>query len=514
MKSLSSAALVGLACGLAACGSGHNAAQPATNGQVHFSAQTRSHQAATSTGTAPLVCATFSLQPFSLDAAGTETLAGSPVTLTSTAASQTDAILGCIDQGASGPNPNWGYQITAMNFVDCSSGLAIPGLSPQTSFTNATVQCTAGLDVSLPINVDVSIATPNAAGYIDITVGVTATDVQTGCKNADYAPGGTVLHFGESNIDPKGGIAQGLIGLDLGAPQQWNGSILAGAAPALDTYYTGSIDTSLAPTSLVYQTFISSSCASGAEYADVRHAQCVTTLANGAPSTLAALADAFVESPNGFAAASVAAGQGSIDIYSDYALAPTLVSDANVPVNNFSTGTGHYTVSLAAPDTFTGVFVDPSALDSLAVTGSIGGVPSAATLTFVSGAWTLGAWKPLSAANAAQIACHGIFAAPSGCITPQACPSTKVDCTAATYDGVVKNLEASCPGTSQLTIEQMLNANSAEFCRNNLDAACVSQYEGYVKEASTSIGCTNIQPVAKVCSLGAAGCACLSPNLK
>ncbi len=204
-----------MAATLISCSAGNHGPVTGAAGQIKLSAKA-SPQLATSSGTAPLVCAAFSLQPYSLDASGAQTLAGAPVTLTSVAANQTDTIAGCIDQGTSGPNPNWGYLVTATHFVDCTTGQLIPGLSPSTVTGNYPVDCQAGIDVSLPIVVNVSIAQANNAGYVDISAGVNATDVQVGCKQADIQQDGE--HFGESYIDPNGNILQGLVGISRPVP--------------------------------------------------------------------------------------------------------------------------------------------------------------------------------------------------------------------------------------------------------------------------------------------------------
>ena len=499
-KILFHTAVAALLCSLAAC-SPHSADQQ-SNGKVKFSAKAIAVVGGGLAGK-QAVCADFTLQPVSINAAGNQTPAGTPVSLSSTGASQTDAILGCIDAQDAAISPNWGYQVTATHFVDCTTHLAIPGLSPSVAFTNATVQCTAGKDMPLDIAVNVSIATPNAGGYIDISVNVNETDVQVGCKDADFVKG--MLHFGESYIDPKGGIPMGLIGLDTGAPQQWAGTVLASAG-GVDSYYTGAIDPVASQTGFVYQTFVSA-CANGQQYADAHHAQCVTDVKPGSATTVASLADAFMESVNGFAAASVSADQGTINLISNYS-GPPLLGDASVPKTNFNQGTKPASVSLTAPDKFTGVYVDQSTADLFLATALIGpapGVPSVTTLTFGATGWVLGAWKPLSNYTSAQISCHGLFTSPAGCFAPTPCAVSQAKCSPeqaklvdSEFAQLSSMLSTSCMAAP--SISSLLGTNSTiEFCRNQFDTLCAEPYLAYVKSVLGAGNCTALQPMATAC---------------
>jgi hypothetical protein len=503
-KILFHTAVAALLCSLAACSP--NQAEQQTNGRVKFSAKATMTPSATPAVVGQTVCADFTLQPVSINAAGNQTPAGAPVQISSTGTSQTDAILGCIDAQDPAINPNWGYQVTATHFVDCATGAAIPGLSPSVAFTNATVQCTAGKDMPLNIAVNVSIATPNAGGYIDISVSVNETDVQVGCKDADFVAGTSMLHFGESYIDPTGAIPLGLIGLDTGSPQQWAGTVSAGA-PAVDSYYTGAIDIGQSNTSLIYQTFVSP-CANGEQYADAQHAQCITNVKapNGA-TTVASLADAFMESVNGFAAASVSADQSTINLISNYSAAP-LLGDASVPKTNYNQGTKPASVSLTAPDVFTGVYVDQSTTDLFLVTALIGpapGVPSVTSLTYGATGWVLGAWKALSTVTSAQIACHGLFTSPAGCFAPHACATDKAVCTPeqsklldSDFKQITDIVGKACTGTVAPSLAQLLGTNStAEFCLSSFDTLCINAYLSYVG----SVQCSALKPMSAACTL-------------
>ena len=504
-KILFHTAVAAMLCSLAACSP--RTLDQQTNGKVKFSAKAVANTTLHPAVVGQTVCADFTLQPVSINAAGNQTPAGDPVQLTSKGTSQTDAILGCIDAQDAAISPNWGYQVTATHFVDCTSGLAIPGLSPAVAFTNATVQCTAGKDMPLTIAVNVSIATPNAGGYLDISVSVNETDVQVGCKDADFVKGTSMLHFGESYIDPKGGIPLGLIGLDSGGPQQWAGTVSAGGG-AIDTYYTGAIDVGQSGTNLVYQTFVAA-CPTGQEYADSSHAQCITHVQPGSASTMPSLADAFMESVNGFAAASISANQSTINLISNYSAAP-LLGDASVPKTNYNAGTMPGSVSLIAPNKFTGVYVDKSTPDVLLATALIGpapGVPSVTTLTYGATGWTLGTWAPLSTFTSAQIACHGLFTSPAGCFQPTPCAVLKAVCLPAQlkviesdfaqFNSILSNVCMVVPNTTVL-----LGANSpSEFCANAFDNACIGPYLAYAKGA---VSCSDIKPMNVACTFSGA----------
>ena len=485
-----------MAAALVGCSAGNHGQVAGKPGQVKLSAKA-SPQLATSTGTAPLVCASFSLQPYSLDASGDQTLAGAPVTLTSVAASQTDTIAGCIDQGPTGPNPNWGYLVTATNFVDCTSGAAIPGLSPSTVTGNYPVDCQAGIDVSLSIVVNVSIAQANSAGYVDINAGVNATEVQVGCKQADIQQDGE--HYGESYIDPNGDILQGLVGMDttlIAGPAQFGGTVTGNPSPTTDTYYTGIIDPTTITT--IFQTFLTSCPAKGQEYADTDHAQCVSDNGsnkgeNGIPDTQASLADVFLEDPtNGYYISASLSGNAIVTYQStdeanvmDATTDPVTLGYNDLQQNSIAAPTGY---------TFTGIYVDQSTADQLLLTATNSmGVPGYFTLAFP--------WKGLAPDPSAQLytplfnplpdsstqACLGLFASPSGCFTPKACVTA---CQAA--ESSIQTVEESCPQAACLLHFGVIR--DVTTCAEQV--LCQQVYEQYIQSQIQSNGnCCNLLPI-------------------
>ncbi len=412
---------------LGACGGGH--ASKAPNGQVTFSAQTHAVSQIPSGTLPPSVCGSFTLQPYSLDATGTPTLAGSPVTLSSSATStSTAAILGCIDNPQV-PGNDWGYIVTATNFIDCSTGAAIAGLSPSIVTQNFPVDCVAGQDVPLAISVAVSIPHANDAGYIDISVAVNSTTVQTGCKAADTGADG-MIHFGESYLDASGNPAggpqanhEGIVGLEKGSPQQWAGIVTGGTSE--DTYYTGELSPG-AP-GLIFQTFVNP-CAAG-EYADGHHAQCLTQVGKGSPHTIATLADVFLSDPAwGYVSASIDS-TGTIQLYSN--VAPVNLMTAT-PAN--ATGVNALATQRLLPPAgfaFTGLFIDHGTADQLLATGTdAGGVPVYWTLSWNTAAstWLLSsAAAPISSLTSTVATCLGLYGSDSGaCVTPAPCFTLKI----------------------------------------------------------------------------------------
>jgi hypothetical protein len=394
-----------------ACGGG--GASGNGQGQVRLAAATRLTAQA-----AAALCGTRTLQPYSLDAAGDLTLAGAPATFRSNAASGTDAILGCEDNGAAGNN--WGYVVTATGWNDCGNpAVSLAGVQPPVVSGNFPIHCGRGIDTPLPITIDVSIATPNDTGYIDIAVTVNSTTVQTGCKQADINAASGSLHFGESYIDPLGAIHGGLLGLNAGTPAQYAGSINPGA-PSRDTFYTGQVGPGVIP-SLLFQTFLDK-CAAG-EYADRSHAQCVTTYAGAgsAPVTSNALADVFLADPAwGYASATILA-DGSLQLYSSGGGGAQLMdASATPPVTGFNPVLRQV---IAAPvaGRYTGIFLDLTTAHQFLVAGIDGaGAPWYSPLASIGGTWIAGTAAPLPSLAAQH--CLGLFQAVSAqCVSPQRC---------------------------------------------------------------------------------------------
>ncbi len=417
------AALLTAACGGAPPGAGGG-------GQVRLSATTLAQ------GPGPAsVCAAFTLQPYALGAGGARTLAGSPVTIHSVASSQTDAILGCVDNPAVSGN-DWGFLVTASGFNDCGSpALPIPGLSPSIVTGDYPVDCLAGRDIALPIAVGVSISQANAGGFVDISVTVNSSTVQTGCKQADVhaAGGATLLNFGQSVIDPAGQLAggalvphPGLLGLSSsGVPRQWGGNVSAGA-PSEDTYYTGQLDITATPAITLLQTFAPDNCGAGQEYAGSHHAQCLTT--SQPPSTQALLADVFIAAPGvGFVSASIASPT-TITLYSVQSAGagqPRFMDStagSPPPTLGFNGGMSTQTLTIQGR-TLSGLYIDRSTANQLlAMAVDATGVPAYATVSVAAGSWSIGAFNPLSGLSAAQSSCLGLFTASEGCLSPTPCP--------------------------------------------------------------------------------------------
>ena len=415
MRVLTAAAVLAL---LAAC-SKHG---PQTNGQLHFKAAAHTRDTSSSS---PTVCGQFTLQPFSLDQSGNASVAGAPVSIASNALGQTDAILGCIDS-TNVVGPDWGYLVTATNFVDCSTGQPIDGLSPAVVSETVTVDCQKGVDVELPVTVNVSIAAASDTGYIDISVGVASSTVQTGCKQADYA--GSMLHFGQSQLNNDSTIPLGIVGLDsspaASAVSQYAGVVgKSYPTPPLDTFYTGQLDPTATATNLIYQTFAAPGCKG--EYQDTNHAQCLTRprFENG-PRTTATLANVFVNSAAGFASASLN-GPGSLTLISNVTDV-TLNASVALPSPGFNAATAVTTVSAPAGSSFTGLFIDQTQGSSFWVTGTDATLgPVYARLAAPT--WALEPWATITSLQLSEASCMGLFAVPDkSCFTPSAaCMPTK-----------------------------------------------------------------------------------------
>ena len=452
----------------------------------------------TATGTTA-ICAQFSLQPYIPAADGTPTPSGAPVVFDSTAANDNDAsaytdqVIGCIDGTADSDGYNWGYIVTVTNFSECGGtpgtlGNPLTNVSPTTTTFNVPVNCQAGLDVEVPIHAQVAVSTANQGGYVDISAGVNATDVQIGCKQADITTTDNLLHFGESYISTDGTVAQGLVGIDTGTPNQFGGSVNGIPATNVDTFYTGDIDP--ATVSTIYQTFLSP-CADGtSEYADTNHAQCVSDSTGTAGGTVAALADVFAEEPGkGFAAVSVA-GNG-LTIYSSMGdtTGPNIMNagaSGFTPSYNIITTTnlGPYTA-----ETITGVYIDTSAPLQFLVAANVGATPEVATLSYDGTTWVLGSF---AAPTAEMISCNGLYAAPASCFTPKACSTPAARCTQSglanqvKFNEVLGQVNSTCTGETKGTVT-FAYAIPANFCALDDDEQLdlIRTYNDYVKAYSS-----------------------------
>jgi hypothetical protein len=389
-------------------------------GRVAFTAATRVHG---ESATIPSVCATFTLTPYALDAAGAWVgPAGAPVSITSTPSGPaTSAILGCT---ASGHAPDWGYLVTATAFNDCA-GHAIPGLSPSVVSTRESLTCAAGFDTALAITVDVAIAQPNNAGYLDLTTTVEVTNVAVGCKNADIDDGGT-LHFGETSLSaadagvvaPLGFTSISLSDADGGAavvpPAAVNqfAGLISGAGQQ-GPYYTGLVSLAQPGAWDVLQTF-AQPCVAPLYYAATLAPQCDTTVtAAGEVSTAARLADAFVLVPGQGWVSAVIEAPASIALW--YGTSAAL-SDPNRPPVTHWNPQRKARLAFSAP--VAGLYVDqqhPGAL--LAVLSPQSG-PEVQRLSppAPSGQWAAASLGPLSSFTAAQLQAMGLFQQlPAGC---------------------------------------------------------------------------------------------------
>ena len=411
------------ACGalcLAACG-GKKSDNKST-GQVRLRSAASALDA---TATTP-ICAHFTLQPYAPSSDGSPNNAGPAIDINSSLGGGTDAIEGCIDGPSDTDGYNWGYIVTATTFSACGTtpgtlGAPFTNVFPSTVTFLQPVHCHAGLDEQVNITAQVSIPTANQAGYVDISTQVNATPVQVGCKQADI---GLLtdhkFHFGESYIDGAGAVQTGLVAFDSGSPTQFGGTVNAPGG-ALDTFYTGTIAPNAFHT--LYQTFVNS-CAPGQEFAQPRHAQCVSNNGGLPSGTSAELADAFIELPGaGFAAASVVGG--GLQIYSSLGSgAPVTMTSGPSFTPGFnaltSTSIGASDPALAA-FTVTGVYVDQGHAMQFLVAATAGdGSPVFATLSASGGAWTLSSFH---AADGDAIHCRGLYSTPSSCFAIKDCSS-------------------------------------------------------------------------------------------
>ena len=389
----------------------------------------------------PDVCATFNIQPMSLDSTGKPTSAGAAATIVETATTgNTATIEGCIDSTSSGND--WAYLVTATDFVDCATGAAIDGVSPATVAGYYPFDCEAGLDVPVDIEIDVSIATPNAGGYVDISATVNATEVEVGCKQADFD--GNVLHFGESWQSTAGDTApDGLWGLASSgpAPQQWAGQVTA--AGSMLQYYTGQFELDAPGQAAIVQTLMPASCDNAYVAAD--QPICTTTAtatlglngeANPAPtaSTTAGLADALAVYPgSGWAAASIQPGGASVLISGTATTTP--IPASATPTQNSPADQDALTATLtnfADPSVaqFTGIWPELDQLGFVFTFVDGSGDFEWGELNPTGSGWAISGEYPLASTSPDLLACVGVFGSKGGCVKPNDCASewgTQVD---------------------------------------------------------------------------------------
>jgi len=418
---------VALACALAplcACAPASPSVPSGPQGQVRFAPSATISDSA-SGGLA--VCARFALQPYAPAADGEPRPAGSPISFNSSTGadpgSPTDQITGCIEGPNDSAGYNWGYIVTVDSFSACGAtpgtlGPPLVNVYPSRTTLDVPVHCQGGADSEAPIHVSLALETPGPGGYVDISAGVDGTGVQLGCKQAEIDPNDGMLHFGESYISNDGSVAQGLIGVDRGAPIQFGGSTGTGD---IDTFYTGYIDPGSAST--IYQTFLNPCADPSQEYADLNHAQCVSDNSGTPGGTLAELADAFEEmSGRGFAAVRLV--DGALLVESALGASGPQVMDAasSAFVPGYNTiSTQRLSACGQSGDcgiTLSGVFIDQAApLQFLVAALDSSGAPLYATLAASGGVWALGQFL---APGAEVIRCNGLYATAPGCFTPAA----------------------------------------------------------------------------------------------
>ncbi len=524
MKSISLALpTAGVLCCLAACGS----QSKGPSGSVHISSSAHQRGVSPAPGSNRLtdgtddstpLCAQFSFQPFSIDSTGAMSNAGAPIVFSSTEADAlngsdagiTDQIAGCIAGTPDGDDNNWAYLVTATGFNDCNGNPV--SVSPSSDTQMLLLKCVAGQDIPASVSFTVSQAVPNAGGYVDINASVNAVDVQIGCKEADIGGDG-LLHFGESFFTEDGSIAQGLVGLDTGSPNQFGSVVTANGQT--DTTYAGSIDQSTVGT--IFQTFIAPCAQGGQEYTDYNHAQCVSdNSGNTDGGTQAELGDVFAE-VDGVGYASVSNTAAGLQIYSQMsATGPVIMNANNSPFVPGYNGLDIQTIVPPAGTTITGIYIDQSApLQFLVSALDAGGQPEFATLSWNGTAWVLGSF---GAPTATAIDCQGLYASATSCFTPKACQEAPLKCTEQDQQTNLNNLNKNLTALDQQC--QKLDSVSYSFSApvnycsldNELELALFREYQDYVKDYMGCNGtCVGLLPPSSCNFAGGTGCVFDSP---
>lgn len=378
----------------------------------------------------PAICGTFTLTPFQI-ASGQLVAAGDPIVVQETAPGQTGFIAGCIDSTASGND--WAYTVSATGWAPCdpnapldpslSAYLAahhltlqqfLASISPGTASTEVQLNCTAGLDVAAQVSVDVSVPVENAAGYVDISVSVNATEVEIGCKQAEFQS--NVLHFGSSWMGAIGASApDGVWGISSNgsATQQFTGQVTAGQ---LDQYDTGLMTFAGPGPTTIVQTF-TPHCAGyfGAASQPLCTTTALYTSGPKAPhaTTIASIADAYISEPeHGWATATVQADQSTLLINTGLSLsyipsgpspsnATPAVADQLAPTFFSDPSIAQFTGLWPALDAYGFVF---TYLDA-----SGAGLWGHLLFDAMSSTWSLGAVHPLSGMSDALASCVGLF---------------------------------------------------------------------------------------------------------
>ena len=382
-------------------------------GKVKFNLKTTGTTPATST--APDICATFTLTPYSLGADGSQTLAGAPVTVTGTGPSSTP-ILGCVD--TPGVSPDWRYVVTATNFAGCTQ--SVSGIYPAVQTFTVDVDCKPGVDIPATVTANVFIPVANSGGYVDVGVGVNVNTPQSGCKLADIDAGGH-LHIGQSYIMTAGGptpsaytgiglyTPPGTTGTDTpaGTLQQFEGSVSSGGQT--DAFFTGLLQLPPAPQQATVVQALVQACP-GQMTVQPHAVECVThaTLPS-TTSTAVQIADTFVEWPGRGSVSATITGAQTISLYTSLG-GPHLSTIA--PQVGGHDALTHTQALSVAPDTAIGLYgslVHADELLALVQDATVGPALVVLTLNEGTGQWSAGAPIALSSFSLAQQQAIGLF---------------------------------------------------------------------------------------------------------
>ncbi|MBS2025546.1 MAG: hypothetical protein JST92_24370 [Deltaproteobacteria bacterium] len=418
-------ALAALAC--AAC-SPQPAQVSGKAGQARINFATQARRADTSGVALPDICGTFTLTPYQL-VNGQHVAAGAPIVIDETHPGQTAFIAGCVDSTASGDD--WSYSVSATGWALCDPNAALdPSLtsylsahgltieqflatiSPGTATTEIDFDCQAGKDVPADISVNVSVPLESSAGYVDISVSVNTTEVTVSCKDADFSD--NPLHFGSSWLGQPGQTAPDAvwgISANAGTTHQFTGQVTNGV---LDQFDTGTLSFDTPGSTTIVQTYAP---ACDGYYTATAVPQCTTTAVVRLPkkgtNTTASLADAYIaSSADGWAAANVQAGQGSVSIAYATTFSPIPSGPANTSASPAIADTLHQQV-FSDPNIaqFTGLW---PALDQYGFVIAYldqSGTPMWGHLIYdaASGGFILSGAHPLSGISTALEDCLGLF---------------------------------------------------------------------------------------------------------
>jgi streptogramin lyase len=384
------------------------------------------------------ICATFTITPYSLDASGAGTLAGSPVTVSS-GSGGTDAILGCID--TPGVTPDWRYVVTASHFAACD-GSTVNGIAPAIETFTVDLDCKAGLDVSAQIIANVEIPVPNAGGYLDIGVGVNVETPQAGCKLADI-DASNQLHFGQSYVAASGDASPapsaytgiGVFGPQSGGPgdaqigtatpagslKQFEGSVSANGST--DAFFTGLLQLPSGAGAVTVVQAFAKACP-GQMTLQPRAVECVTQVSGGHADTQVQVADLFAAWPGHAAVSATIDASGVLNLQTS--LGGQHLGSLAPPVTGHDDLTRTQQLTLP-PSSFLAVYgslLQVGQLFVLTQDPALGIAVVSLTLDETTGKWSAAAPVALSSFTTAQQQAMGLFGS-GGCFPlPLAPPGT------------------------------------------------------------------------------------------